>query len=140
MYDDGTHDACAADGHAAAVMRRDVTPVRGEETLARAAERMAVLGTRELPVVDGDGSRVVGIVTCSDMLPYRGHCEWTQVRAAMTSPVDAVPPDASIADVADLLLAKGINAVPVVDGDRLVGMVSRAELLRPLAAGVRRAR
>lgn len=123
-----------AAGRAANVMRRDIAPVRPEDTLGRAAERMAALGTRELPVVEHDG-HVVGIVSQCDMLPHRGHYEWTQVRAVMTPDVATVDPEAPLADIARLLLAHGINAVPVVEGDRLVGMVSRVELLRPLADG-----
>jgi CBS domain-containing protein len=118
-------------------MRRDIAPVRPEDTLGRAAERMAALGTRELPVVE-EGGRVVGIVSQYDLLPHRGHYEWTQVRAVMSADVATVDPEAPLADVAQLLLAHGINAVPVVDAGRLVGMVSRVELLRPLADRARR--
>jgi CBS domain-containing protein len=48
----------------------------------------------------------------------------------MSSPVVTVPPDAQLKDVAAILVEHGINAVPVVDdGDRLVGIVSEADLL-----------
>jgi CBS domain-containing protein len=48
----------------------------------------------------------------------------------MSSPVVTVPPDASLKKVAATLVEHGINAVPVVDaGDRLIGIVSEADLL-----------
>lgn len=48
----------------------------------------------------------------------------------MSSPVVSVPPDASLKKVAATLVEHGINAVPVVDaGDRLLGIVSEADLL-----------
>ena len=48
----------------------------------------------------------------------------------MSSPVVTVPPDAQLKDVAATLVEHGINAVPVVDdGDRLIGIVSEADLL-----------
>jgi CBS domain-containing protein len=48
----------------------------------------------------------------------------------MSSPVVSVPPDASLKDVAAILVEHGINAVPVVDAsDRLIGIVSEADLL-----------
>jgi CBS domain-containing protein len=47
----------------------------------------------------------------------------------MSSPVVTVPPDARLKDVAATLVEHGINAVPVVDDDRLVGIVSEADLL-----------
>jgi CBS domain-containing protein len=54
----------------------------------------------------------------------------------MSSPVVSVPPDAPLKDVASLLVERRINAVPVVDaGDRLLGIVSEADLL-PLETGI----
>jgi CBS domain-containing protein len=48
----------------------------------------------------------------------------------MSSPVVTVPPDAPLKEVAAILVEHGINAVPVVDvGDRLIGIVSEADLL-----------
>jgi CBS domain-containing protein len=53
-----------------------------------------------------------------------------RTREVMSSPVVTVPPDAPLKDVAATLVEHGINAVPVVDdGDRLVGIVSEADLL-----------
>jgi CBS domain-containing protein len=53
-----------------------------------------------------------------------------RTREVMSSPVVTVPPDAQLKDVAAILVEHGINAVPVVDdGDRLVGIVSEADLL-----------
>ena len=55
----------------------------------------------------------------------------------MSRPVVTVRPDAQLKDVAATLIEHGINAVPVVDdGDRLVGIVSEADLLEP-SAGIR---
>jgi CBS domain-containing protein len=48
----------------------------------------------------------------------------------MSSPVVSVPPDAPLKEVAATLVEHGINAMPVVDaGDRLIGIVSEADLL-----------
>ena len=53
-----------------------------------------------------------------------------RTREVMSSPVVTVPPDAPLKGVAATLVEHGINAVPVVDdGDRLVGIVSEADLL-----------
>jgi CBS domain-containing protein len=51
------------------------------------------------------------------------------VKDVMTSPVVTVAPGAHPKDVADLLVRHGISAVPVVDGDELVGIVSEADLV-----------
>lgn len=60
----------------------------------------------------------------------------------MTQPVVAIRPDATVAEVANLLVTKGISAVPVCDdAGRLLGMISEGDLLRPfgLAHALRRA-
>jgi CBS domain-containing protein len=58
-----------------------------------------------------------------------------RTRDVMSSPVVTVAPDAHLKDVAATLVEHGINAVPVVeDGDRLVGIVTEADLLTLEAA------
>lgn len=117
---------------AADVMRPDVPSVSPADSLARAADVMARLDLRELPVV-ADG-RVVGIVTQRDMEPHRGHFEWTTVRTAMTADPVTVTPGTAAAEVAAILRARTFNAVPVVAaGGALVGMLARADLLQLFA-------
>ena len=48
-----------------------------------------------------------------------------QARQLMSSPVISVPPELSLHEAADLLTRYNINATPVVDGERLVGILSR---------------
>jgi len=59
----------------------------------------------------------------------------------MTTPVFTVTPDTSIAAVAALLLERRISGLPVVEGDRVLGIVSESDLLahREIGAGCRRA-
>jgi CBS domain-containing protein/hemerythrin-like domain-containing protein len=116
---------------ARAVMRPRPGKVAPEDNLARAARVMEAVGAREVPVVAG-GS-VVGILTRTDMEPHRGHYEWTSVRAAMTPDPVCVAAETPAEDVAGLLLGRGFNAVPVTEDGALLGMVSRADLLRAFA-------
>ncbi len=118
-------------GSAADVMRRNVGAVSPTASLAHALATMEALDVREVPVVDG--GRLVGILSRRDLEPYRGHFEWTSVRAAMTREPVVVAPETPVREVARLLLHHGVNAIPVVAGDTVVGMVGRAELLRLLA-------
>ena len=124
-------------GGSRAVVTRDIMRARPGvvapgESLARAAELMGTLGTRELLVVER--GTLMGILTRGDMEPYRGHYEWTTVSAAMTPDPVTVSADAPITALARVLLEGGFNSVPVTDGGRLVGMVARHDLLRVLAA------
>jgi tRNA nucleotidyltransferase (CCA-adding enzyme) len=112
-------------------MRPISRTVAPDDSLARAAEVMETLRTREVAVV-GDGA-LLGILTRSDMEPYRGHYEWTRVRTAMTPDPVSVPPAMPVAGVAHLLLARGFNALPVTAEGELQGMVSRSDVLRAVA-------
>ena len=112
------------------VMRSQPHSVSPDDSLARAAELMGILGTRELPVVMG--RRVVGVLTRTDMEPYRGHYEWTTVRAAMTPDPVTVRPDTPVRAVAGVL-ERGFNSVPVTHDGELVGMIARSDLVRLLA-------
>jgi CBS domain-containing protein len=111
-------------------MTTPVPTVAPGDSLARAAEIMNAFSTRELPVVN-DGA-VVGMLARSDFDPYVGQLEWTQVRLAMSVAPRTVSPDCSIQDVARALLDGNFNAVPVVVGEALAGMVTRRDLVRLL--------
>lgn len=130
-FEPGTWSGAAPWGTAASVMRTVGGHVRPVDTLARAAERMEAMAVRELPVLEED--RLVGLVAQADLLPFRGHFEWTPVSAAMSRDLVTVSPETPLPAVAALLIERGINCVPVVEGERLVGMVSRSDCLRPLA-------
>jgi CBS domain-containing protein len=52
-----------------------------------------------------------------------------RVREVMSSPVVCVPPDMPLKEVANLLVRCKISAVPVVDGEELVGILSEADLI-----------
>jgi predicted transcriptional regulator len=56
------------------------------------------------------------------------------VEEAMTTPAITITPGRPITEAASMMLAEGINRLPVVDGDeRLVGLVTRADLVRAFA-------
>jgi hypothetical protein len=56
-----------------------------------------------------------------------------RARDVMTREVVSVAPDTAAAQIATLLETRGIKRVPVVDGGRLAGIVSRADLVQALA-------
>jgi len=109
-------------------MRSDLPAPGPDESLARAAELMALLELRELAVVDA--GELVGILAQRDLRPYLGHLEWTNVRAAMTRDPITVAPDTSVEAVARLLVDHCFNCVPVVAKRALLGTIRRADLLR----------
>jgi CBS-domain-containing membrane protein len=112
---------------------------------------MAVHKISALPVVDGDG-RVVGIVSEADLLRKeefqnsgdgenwleRHRQRRARAKAAgrtatqvMSTPAVTIDPDATVTVAAKLLARHQVKRLPVVDDQhRLVGIVSRADLLR----------
>lgn len=64
-----------------------------------------------------------------------------RARDVMTSPVITVTPDASVPEIAELLLTRKVSGVPVVNGSgRVIGIVSEGDLLRRVETGTERAR
>jgi CBS domain-containing protein len=127
-------------------MTGDVVTVGPDTPAKYAAETMAERGFAALPVVDDDGV-VIGIVAEADVLRdrlpqdprlhlLRESEQRTSpallVRGVMTSPARTVPLTADVADVARLFVDARLRSVPVVDGARLAGIVSRRDLLRTL--------
>jgi len=138
------------------VMTARVTTIGADARVREAAMRMLERGVSALPVVD-DKNKVIGIVSegdlvrraelgtntprswwlrafaadaASDYLKTHG----ARVRAVMTSPVVSVSPAMPLHQVARLLEEKRIKRVPVIRAARLVGIVSRADLVRRLAS------
>src|SRR5271166_2443120 len=132
------------------------SPDTAVEALARLMINLRVSG---VPVLDRDG-RLVGIVTESDLLrrvetgterhrprrsePFSSNsrlvAEYIKSHAKrvvdiMTPEVFSVEEMATLGEIADLLETKHIKRVPVVHDGKIVGIVSRADLLKVLANG-----
>ena len=113
-----------------AVSVRPSTPVKTAERL------LADRGFTALPVVDGE-DRLVGIVTEGDFVAERfaesGHERGRRVADVMTADVIGVRPDTAIPEVARVMMAARIRAVPVVDRGRCAGVLTRRDLVGVLA-------
>ncbi len=119
--------------------------VRPDSPVAEAQHLMRHRRIRHLPVVEG--GRLAGIITDRDVrttLPspatslavaeIRYLLDRLLVGRVMTRPVITIGPDATIAEAVDLVLARRIGALPVMEGDRLVGIITETDLLRAFAA------
>lgn len=119
---------------------RPVT-VFSAETVAVAVARMTQFGFSALPVVTSS-FRLIGIVSLIDVLQYRQDCADQGVPAhdgavavdeIMTADVLTMAATANVSTVADRLRRYGeLRVLPIVDGGRLVGVVTRGDLLRRL--------
>jgi CBS domain-containing protein len=133
------------------VMTEDVFTTSPGTPLKEVAEKMLQYGISGMPVVDAEGY-VVGVVSETDILfkervaPERdGLVDWLvhygedppaakfaarTVGQAMSSPAVTIKSRRSVAEAAALMLDLDVTRLPVVDGDRLVGIVTRADLVR----------
>ena len=69
---------------------------------------------------------MLAIMTPED---YNRVFEATPITAAMTKNPITIAPDASVRDVVNILYTKRVSALPVVDGDQLVGIVTISDML-----------
>jgi CBS domain-containing protein len=132
------------------VMTTEVVAVEPSTPFKEIAARLARHRISAVPVLDAD-RRVLGVVTEADLLLKQEHPDpeanvppvWSRRRRRerkkaaavvagklMTAPATTVSPTATLAEAARSLHDAGVQRLPVVDEtDRLVGIVSRADLL-----------
>ncbi|MBN2475636.1 MAG: CBS domain-containing protein [Pirellulales bacterium] len=123
------------------VMTRDVVTVSPDETMVSAAKIMSEHRV-SCSVVVAEG-RVAGILTETDFLkPAAGQCgNLAQVRVAeiMSSPVQTIAPSVSALEAGRIMEDRQIKRLPVLDGERLIGIVTQTDLVRIYtSSGLRR--
>lgn len=124
-------------------MTKEVITVSPKEGMTVAKHILDLKSIRHLPVVS-DG-RLVGMITDRDIrrnLPSPATSleiheivyllDKLQVQMVMTREVVSVTPETSIEAAASLLLAHKVGGLPVLDGERLVGIITEGDLLRAL--------
>jgi acetoin utilization protein AcuB len=122
-------------------MNLRVVSIRPDLPLVEAAALMRRRKIRHLPVVERRGG-LVGIVTARDLRQalfapsvqdglenLRGVLDGLVVRDVMTRGVVSVRPMTSIREAARLMHERKIGALPVVERDRLVGMLTETDVL-----------
>ncbi len=110
------------------VMTTSVITVTENQTKQQAARLLAQHHISGLPVINSD-NMVVGVVTEYDIISKEGQT----VGEIMTPGVISITPDTDLEDVSHILVQERIRRLPVVNQGRLVGLVSRADLVREVA-------
>ncbi len=144
--------------NAADIMTRDTATVTPETPVPDLVRMLLARGISGAPVVDKDGM-LVGMVTEGDLVrraelgTERKRGAWAAfftgtavlareyvrshgltVSDVMTQGAVAVTPDTALNEIADLMEGRRIRRVPVVQDGKVVGIVSRANLLRAWAS------
>lgn len=127
------------------LMSTEVHTVGRNDTAAAADQMMEAHRIRHLPVL-GEEGELAGILSRRDV--YRtalkrtlGYGEAAQdrllgmltVKEVMTNEVETIAPDAPIQEAARRMLDRKISALVVVDGERLVGLLTESDFVRHMA-------
>jgi CBS domain-containing protein len=107
------------------LMSRDVIAVAPEDTLGEAAERMAAADVGSAVVLEY--GRLIGILTERDLLRAmagRVHASEARVREWMTADPVTATGETSAAESLAVMMAHGFRHLPVVEDERVAGVVS----------------
>ena len=126
------------------VMSSPVETLDRNDTLSLAEDLMTMKRLRHLPVLDE--GRLAGIVTQRDLFhaglstamgfgskAQREFMRTVLVKEVMTDEVVTIAPGADVREAARLMLDKKIGCLPVVEKERLVGLISESDLVRLIA-------
>jgi CBS domain-containing protein len=114
-------------------MSRPAVTVAGGAPITEALRLMALNRIHYLAVVD-DVARLVGIVNADDVQRTRrpeGSLAHT-VADVMSHPVVSIGPDAPLSEAMHVMASHRIGALPVVDGERTIGMLTQSDVVTAL--------
>ena len=111
------------------IMTTDVSTVAPNDTITKAASLMEQLNVGSVPVADNN--RIVGIITDRDIVlrgVAKGQGANLKVSEVMTPDVKYATPDMDVHTVADIMAENQVRRLPVVDHEKLVGIVAIGDL------------
>jgi len=115
------------------IMTRKVATIHPGASVQEAAQLLDQKRISGAPVVDPDG-KIIGIITEADIISKVDR-EGLRVIDIMSHDVIAVDGETPVNEIAALLTERKIKRVPVVENGKLVGIVSRADIVHAVAEG-----
>jgi len=114
-----------------------ILPISPEQTVREALALMAEHDVGALMVMSG--TKLVGILSERDYarkgILMGHHSEDTKVREMMTSPVVSVTPRHTVDDCMNLMTNRHFRHLPVLDGDKVIGIVSIGDMVKWVISG-----
>ena len=119
------------------VMRRNVITIDPNSSILGAMKKMVNERITSLIVEKPTDKSIYGIITRKDIvnkvIAYNKDLETTKVSEIMSEPLMTISPEMSIDTVARLMAKTDIRRFPVMEGNKLVGMVSNSDILKAIA-------
>jgi CBS domain-containing protein len=112
------------------IMTRDVITVNSTMTVKNLAMTLIKNQISGVPVAAKNG-KIIGIVSEADILAKKGK----DVKAIMSKNIISVTEETLVEEIAQLMTTHKINRLPVIRDDKVVGIVSRADIVSAIASG-----
>jgi len=118
---------------AADIMTANVITVKKDVVLTEAIALLLRWHISALPVVD-DKDKMVGIISEIDLvnLTFDGNAADTIVEEVMVTDIISFNPNTELADLVQTFSKKHLRRVPIIDKGKVVGIVSRRDILREM--------
>ena len=116
------------------IMTKSVVSIDAATTITDAAKMMedAEIGA----IVVTENNTPVGLITDRDFaikVVAHAYPRTTPVKMIMSSPLYSISPDESVRMIADFMYTRGIRKLPVIDNDKVIGIVTATDLVRQFA-------
>jgi len=112
------------------IMTRDIIMVKPKMTVKQLAMLLIKNQISGAPVAAEDG-KIVGIVSGADILAKKAR----QVKGIMSTKVVSVNEETPVEEIAQIMAMHKIKRLPVMKGNKIVGIVSRADIVSAIALG-----
>jgi CBS domain-containing protein len=122
------------------IMGTKLVTIAASDRMSTAEDIMTLGHVRHMPVVQG--GRLVGVVSERDLLraslsvfsrhrdaERRAFLHVVEIARVMSTPPIVVGPDATIEEAARIMAERKIGCLPVVDGEKLIGMLTETDVL-----------
>ena len=112
------------------LMTRDIITVSPSTKVKNLAMILIKNQISGAPVANKSG-KIFGIVSEADIVAKRGK----DAKAIMSKKVISIRQDTSVEEIAQLMMTHAIKRLPVMDGGKIIGIVSRADIVNAIAMG-----
>ena len=112
------------------IMTRDIIMVKPNMTVKQLAMLLIKNQISGAPVAAEDG-KIVGVVSEADILAKKAR----QVKGIMSTKVISIDEETPVEEIAQIMAMHKIKRLPVMKGNKIVGIVSRADIVSAIALG-----